>query len=307
MATEAQIQANRANAQKSTGPRTPEGKEKASQNSLKHGLFARETVIRGEDEREFEIYRDDLLDQLIPGSPVEEMLADRIVGLSWRLKRAVDDQTDAFAALYEKYVAQQAAGEPEAGSASSGAGIPSAALSGQALPVSLNQGQDAHATIGRMILEDFSGEGVLDRLLRYERRIEGSLYRTLKEMRGVFDQRKKALEETGKTLERWREEDWEAKKARAFARCSAPVVSAGPAGLTTNITGAQGPHCSNLPSFQDSFAAPMPEGPGDNESCKTNPIPEEVSSLKCQVSGETCKTNPISEDGPTCLGHQGRA
>ena len=82
MATEAQIEANRANAQKSTGPRTPEGKEKASQNAITHGLSARETVIRGDDELEFEIHRETLLDQLIPGSPLEEMLADRIVDLS---------------------------------------------------------------------------------------------------------------------------------------------------------------------------------------------------------------------------------
>jgi hypothetical protein len=61
MATEAQIEANRANAQKSTGPRTPEGKETAAPNALKHGLFARETVIRGEKEEEFEEYRDNLL------------------------------------------------------------------------------------------------------------------------------------------------------------------------------------------------------------------------------------------------------
>ena len=50
MTSAAQMDANRSNAQKSTGPRTPEGKETASQNALKHGLFAREGAIRGEDE-----------------------------------------------------------------------------------------------------------------------------------------------------------------------------------------------------------------------------------------------------------------
>ena len=41
MATNAQINANRKNAKKSTGPRTPEGKERSSKNALKHGLLAR--------------------------------------------------------------------------------------------------------------------------------------------------------------------------------------------------------------------------------------------------------------------------
>jgi hypothetical protein len=105
MTTEAQIQANRANAQQSTGPRTPEGKEKAAQNALKHGLFTRETVIRGEDEGEFAEYRENLLNQLIPGTPLEETLAERVVDLSWRLKRAARDQENAFVVLYGKHTA----------------------------------------------------------------------------------------------------------------------------------------------------------------------------------------------------------
>ena len=75
MTTEAQIAANRLNAEKSTGPRTPEGKEKAAQNSLKHGLFAREGVIRGEDWEEYEMHREALLGQLAPAGPLEVILA----------------------------------------------------------------------------------------------------------------------------------------------------------------------------------------------------------------------------------------
>jgi hypothetical protein len=45
MASVAQIQANRSNAQKSTGPRTPQGKATASQNAVKHGLLAEQVVI----------------------------------------------------------------------------------------------------------------------------------------------------------------------------------------------------------------------------------------------------------------------
>ena len=53
MSTPAQIQANRQNAQKSTGPRTPQGKAVVAQNALKHGLLARQAVIVGEDQGQF--------------------------------------------------------------------------------------------------------------------------------------------------------------------------------------------------------------------------------------------------------------
>ncbi len=51
MATEAQLAANRRNAQKSTGPRTAEGKAVVAQNAVQHGLLAREGVLRGEDDQ----------------------------------------------------------------------------------------------------------------------------------------------------------------------------------------------------------------------------------------------------------------
>jgi hypothetical protein len=51
MATPAQIAANRANAQKSTGPRTAEGKAASRLNALKHGLDAESLIIPGEDPR----------------------------------------------------------------------------------------------------------------------------------------------------------------------------------------------------------------------------------------------------------------
>ena len=53
MTTEAQVLANRSNAQKSTGPRTPEGKAAVAQNAVQHGLLAQEVVIKGEDPQEF--------------------------------------------------------------------------------------------------------------------------------------------------------------------------------------------------------------------------------------------------------------
>ena len=99
MASEAQVVANRSNAQRSTGPRTPEGKATVSQNAVRHGLLAREVVIKGEDPGEFEFYRDQMLGELAPVGSVESMLAERIVSLSWRLQRAEHLQGAAFEAL----------------------------------------------------------------------------------------------------------------------------------------------------------------------------------------------------------------
>ncbi|HNS19499.1 MAG TPA: hypothetical protein PKH24_03325 [Sedimentisphaerales bacterium] len=173
MASVAQIQANRSNAQKSTGPRTPEGKERASQNAIKHGLLAREAVIQGEDPQEFALYREEMLQELSPAGAVEAMLAERVVGLSWRLRRAERLQNAAFAALDE--------GEPT--------DLLEARLEewkqikGSDWDRSIAGVVDETASLGKVVVEDFAGARVLDRLLMYERRIESSLYRTMAELR----------------------------------------------------------------------------------------------------------------------------
>ena len=174
MATEAQVEANRANAQKSTGPRTPEGKATVAQNAVKHGLLARTGVLHGEDWEEYTCFSEGLLDELSAQGVQEEQLAGRILSLSWRLRRATRNQNAILEALYDKYVA--AHGEeplpernPEEGRAADGAPL-----------------------LGRMLVADFAGERVLERMLMYERRIESSLYRTMAEFRKLQTQRKAA-------------------------------------------------------------------------------------------------------------------
>ncbi len=56
-----QILANRQNAQRSTGPKSAEGKAVSAKNAVKHGLFALETLIKGENREDFEIFREKLL------------------------------------------------------------------------------------------------------------------------------------------------------------------------------------------------------------------------------------------------------
>jgi len=52
MSTKTQINANRQNAQKSTGPQTDEGKAVVSQNAVRHGLFT-DPVIKGENQADY--------------------------------------------------------------------------------------------------------------------------------------------------------------------------------------------------------------------------------------------------------------
>jgi hypothetical protein len=191
MATEAQILANRRNAQESTGPRSPEGKNVVSQNGVKHGLTARQDVISSENQAEFDLYRDRMLAELAPDSPMESMLAERIVSLSWRLKRAgriqnetIDalnaDRTSSPLAKLTQSLFFKAAGQPQGGPSTS----------------------DGDLALGRIAIKDFSNARVLERLLMYERRLEHSLYKTILEVQRLLVMRKlnplrAADEETG--------------------------------------------------------------------------------------------------------------
>jgi hypothetical protein len=87
MSTINQIEANRQNAKKSTGPRSKAGKAKVSLNALKHGLLAKTARLPDEDEETFRIFADDLLTDLQPVGAVESLLAEEIINLAWRLRR----------------------------------------------------------------------------------------------------------------------------------------------------------------------------------------------------------------------------
>jgi hypothetical protein len=87
MATEEQNAANRANANRSTGPVTKEGKRRSSMNSLKHGLSANSVVIDGEEPADFEALHRSLIKAFDPQPGIEDELVCRLVVLFWRLRR----------------------------------------------------------------------------------------------------------------------------------------------------------------------------------------------------------------------------
>jgi hypothetical protein len=94
VATEKQNAANKRNAQNSTGPTTEAGRSRSSRNALKHGLTAEKVTIDGEDPKQFEAFRDDVLESLRPEGAIEEQLAERIVLCWWRLRRVCRMEAD---------------------------------------------------------------------------------------------------------------------------------------------------------------------------------------------------------------------
>jgi len=98
MATLKQIEANRRNALKSTGPRTPEGKAAASLNALKHGLRARRAVLPGENQEEFHQLCDDLEAEWQPETRSEQFYVEQMAVSQWKLTRMEVAEHD----LYEK-------------------------------------------------------------------------------------------------------------------------------------------------------------------------------------------------------------
>ena len=163
MSTEAQIKANRENAKKSTGPRTARGKEVVSQNALKHGLCAKKNVIRSESQEEFDMFRDVMIEDLAPSGGMELMLAQRIVALSWRLRRAEYFQNVLVDALLDfsmhscRSLMDFAQEEARAG--------------------------NFDLITGYALKRDFGDARSLDLLLSYEQRIESSFYKATAEFR----------------------------------------------------------------------------------------------------------------------------
>ena len=99
MISQAKLEANRRNAQKSTGPRTPEGKAKCAMNGLKHGFTARQAVIDAFEDELFEEFADNITRELGPRTQNELVLVDDYIAVSWRIRRGIRFEGDMLRAL----------------------------------------------------------------------------------------------------------------------------------------------------------------------------------------------------------------
>jgi len=87
MATQKQIEANRRNARKSTGPRTEEGKADCKMNALRHGRRAATVVLPYENKEEFAALFAALESEWKPQTETERILLDQMVVSQWKLQR----------------------------------------------------------------------------------------------------------------------------------------------------------------------------------------------------------------------------
>jgi hypothetical protein len=145
MTSDKQIRANRRNARKSTGPKTPHGKAAVSLNALKHGLLSGQILLPNEDEASLMQLSEHLHSQLLPVGELESILVDRIVAATWRLRRVLAVE----AGVYE----EQRFG-----------------FMG-----------DEHG-LGGAFIQDANGANAFSKLSRYETTIERGLYKALHEL-----------------------------------------------------------------------------------------------------------------------------
>jgi len=161
MATKAQLNANRCNAQKSTGPTTAEGKSRSSRNATQHGLLSATPNLPGEDPAAFEGFLHAVLADQQPAGAVQTMLVERIAHLQWKLKRLPQ--------IEASIITSQADAETT-----------------RRNPPSYSRRPNPHVPgpgTAETISMDVRGRNVLGTLQVYEQRLERSLRACLKELR----------------------------------------------------------------------------------------------------------------------------
>ncbi len=160
MTSAAQKRANKQNAQHSTGPRTPEGKQRTARNAIKHGFRAKDPLIPGEDRDEFNRHAGELHLELLPTGVLEDNLVEQLIDITWRLKRFSRIEAAIINELYDS-----AAEQPE------------------------NEKKDGEQLLGKSLAHDHA----LNRLSRYEAQLARRYHNVMKELREVRKQRGQRL------------------------------------------------------------------------------------------------------------------
>jgi hypothetical protein len=156
MTSAKKAQANRQNALKSTGPKTPEGKAGVRYNAQKHGLLAKEILLPEENEEALRELDERLRAELRPEGEMEDLLVEQIVATQWRLRRLRRVETGVFD--WELYGAHS-----------------------DTHPWT-HPGTTETTMLGLSFIRDANDTNAFSKLSRYETAIERSLYKALHEL-----------------------------------------------------------------------------------------------------------------------------
>jgi hypothetical protein len=195
MTSKKQKTANRANAQKSTGPRSPNGKARAAQNALKHGLTAVTPVLPDEDASAFEELRQRFFAQFQPDTALEIELVEDLTCLLWRLRRVPPIEAGILQATRHQegiravHDALKRAEDWARKRRMSHLPYEELEELEEQFQAAEEESQPELITSAVGFLEDAQGFNMLDKLTRYETRIENRLYRLLRELTRLQDQR----------------------------------------------------------------------------------------------------------------------
>src|SRR6266481_842681 len=89
-----QIEANRRNALRSTGPKTEDGKGRSRQNAVRHGLTSETVIAALEDIEDYQAFEAAVIADYDARTAVERELVLRLASLLWRIRRATAIETD---------------------------------------------------------------------------------------------------------------------------------------------------------------------------------------------------------------------
>lgn len=194
--TLAKLVANRQNARLSTGPRTPEGKARASQNARTHGLLSGPVVLPDECPDEFATFAAAVADELRPVGPVEHELVALATGLFWRLRRVARVE----AGLFVEWQCATAAAEARARARALAPTSLDLLVNEQGTVLDFVAHADAEeaaaqaeaardAPLPRLARAFVAHDTTFATLSRYEAAMEARAYRALRELRQVQDAR----------------------------------------------------------------------------------------------------------------------
>ena len=203
MTSPKKAQSNRQNALKSTGPRTLEGKAAVRLNAVKHGLLSQDVLLPGEDEAALKELGEGLREELQPIGELENLLVERIIASTWRLRRLGRVEAGIFA--FELYGELAERARKEAGKYSrteTKVMLGGHELDGDVETIvkttitdkqkhqeaveraqEMESVRDAElATLGQTFIRDANKANAFSKLSRYETAIERRLYKALHEL-----------------------------------------------------------------------------------------------------------------------------